>query len=792
MEEVLRKKFVAFVFSFCMLFQYSFSQSSWQKLGPGGGGATFLPTFSYHTADCFFIRCDMTGSYLTNYGGESYQQINFDNGASGYAFDPYHPEILYAGSAVLHRSADGGKTWQQVFPKLSDVLKESYYGDHAEYQIETNGNSLYNSLSPQIKNIHVDPVNQNAIYFSMGNYFYYSLNNCASFDRIEITAQIESIYVNNISPVHEIFIFTAGSLHIFNVSSKYIREVSFPKTMSPAFSFCGGITKNKNTVFYALHYDTSSLSAGQYRRTDIFTSTDGFHWNKAIHPLITNSNNSKPNFIRISCAEFDAEHAYAITDMYEEKNKEREIKYYYGAIKTNDAGKEWHWVFKAGGGSGQYGVKDAFDAKNIEDAWASAAFGDEFIETEDIGVYPNNGNVAVLTDWYRTMKTTDGGKSWKEVYSARQSDKTYSTRGLDVTNAYGIHFDPFDSNHIAISYTDIGFQHSYNKGKSWKRSVSGVPLSWQNTCYWIVFDKAIKNKLWSAWSGMHDIPRGKMTRNPVWKNNYKGGICVSEDGGNTWKPSNTGMGDDALITSIAIDEKTQPGNRTLYATAYNRGVFKSTDDGKTWQLKNKGINQNTCAFKIIQASNGDLYFTVSITPNHESENNAGLFYSGAVYKSTDGAESWQKLQITNEPLFPNGIAVDPDKPDRIYLTCWAGIDLSDLLGASVAKAKAGNKKIDMQGGIFLSQDGGKTWASIFDPKQYVYDITVDPFYKGRLYCNTFNKAAYRSDNYGTTWQKIKGYDFHWGHRVIADPADHEKVYITTYGSSIWHGKPEAE
>ncbi len=62
--------------------------SNWKKMGPGGGGSTFIPTFSYNSPNDFLLRCDMTGSYLTKDGGKSYNQINFDNGASTYAYDP--------------------------------------------------------------------------------------------------------------------------------------------------------------------------------------------------------------------------------------------------------------------------------------------------------------------------------------------------------------------------------------------------------------------------------------------------------------------------------------------------------------------------------------------------------------------------------------------------------------------------------------------------------------------------------------------------------------------------------
>jgi len=34
-------------------------KQQWVKLGPGGGGSTFIPTFSYASPDHFLIRCDM-------------------------------------------------------------------------------------------------------------------------------------------------------------------------------------------------------------------------------------------------------------------------------------------------------------------------------------------------------------------------------------------------------------------------------------------------------------------------------------------------------------------------------------------------------------------------------------------------------------------------------------------------------------------------------------------------------------------------------------------------------------
>jgi len=248
------------------------------------------------------------------------------------------------------------------------------------------------------------------------------------------------------------------------------------------------------------------------------------------------------------------------------------------------------------------------------------------------------------------------------------------------------------------------------------------------------------------------------------------------------------MGYDSPVTSIVLDPESSPGNRTLYVSCYGKGVFKSTDDGKTGQLKNNGLGDNKCAFELTLTGKGVLFLTVSATPAHKDGKKGKSFYSGDVYRSTDGAETWTKLDISDGPLFPNGIDYDRKNPDRICLGCWADVELSDLVGGDVAGATGGNETIDMQGGVFMSEDGGDNWKSIFDENQYVYDVTVDPYHDGRLYCCTFNQAAYRSDDLGKTWRKIKGYDFHWGHRIIVDQNDPDEVYITTFGSSVWYEK----
>src|SRR4051812_46252492 len=80
----------------------------WRIIGPGGGGAMFLPTISPHDAKVVFVACDMTGSYLTTDAGANWRMFNLSGRTSAFAFDPLESKTMYAYSIGLFRSTDLG------------------------------------------------------------------------------------------------------------------------------------------------------------------------------------------------------------------------------------------------------------------------------------------------------------------------------------------------------------------------------------------------------------------------------------------------------------------------------------------------------------------------------------------------------------------------------------------------------------------------------------------------------------------------------------------------------------
>jgi photosystem II stability/assembly factor-like uncharacterized protein len=435
---------------------------------------------------------------------------------------------------------------------------------------------------------------------------------------------------------------------------------------------------------------------------------------------------------------------------------------WHGVARTSDSGMSWQLVWK----------ESKTPAANVQDAWVTDTFGTDWGENPlDMTAADENPDLVLGTDFGRTLISHDGGKHWHAAYSHRTDDGAWASSGLDVTTSYGVHFDPFDSRRRFITYTDISLFRSEDAGKSWSSSSNGVPRDWQNTAYWMVFDPQVKGRVWAVFSGTHDLPRPKMWRHTP-TDRYRGGVCRSDDGGRTWKPSNTGM-PAAAPTDIVMDAATPKGHRTLYVTAVGRGVYKSVDDGRTWSLKNEGIQQaSPLAWRITLAADRSLYLVIARRSEDGSIANNG---DGAIYRSSDG-ETWHLLPLPSGVNGPTGIASDPVHPDHLYLSAWAR-----------AKGMRGEG-----GGIYESDDAGQHWRSSFSNDQHVYDVTLDPRLPGTVYASGFESSAWVSRDSGHHWQRIAGFNFKWGHRVVPDPEDEKKIYITTFGGGVWHGAVTTE
>jgi photosystem II stability/assembly factor-like uncharacterized protein len=523
------------------------------------------------------------------------------------------------------------------------------------------------------------------------------------------------------------------------------------------------VDRSGNAVVYGL---TDIEEASGKTVGGVFVSRDGgASWTQvtdavlAGRPVLTGRHRTR--FTAVSAFPHEGLTAYVGVEGFAmEQAGDSEAARANGIARTDDGGRSWRIVYSEGNRPSPKMDGSWVEGRAINpgpDIWFDAPY--------DLSVSPRNPDVLYVTDLFRTYRTLDGGQHWAQVHSRRVGDDAWTSRGLDVTTVYGVHVDPQNPARIFLSNTDIGLFRSEDGGKSWIGSSHGIPQRWRNTTYWIAFDPADSQTIWGAFSGTHDLPRPKMWRNRD-PETYRGGVGISHDGGRTWSPA-PGLPVGA-VTHVLVDQDSPAGARTVYACLFGRGVYKSTDGGQSWTQKNAGIaGAQPFAWRLVPAPPHRLYLIVS----RRSENGAiGDAGDGALYLSDNGGDSWTPVRLPEGTNGPTGLLVDPENPQRLYLSAWG-----------VAHADG-----DTGGGIFLSKDGGTSWTPTFTEGQHVYDVTLDER-TGTLYASGFDQGAWRSTDRGATWHRLRGFNFKWGHRVIPDPAAPDRVYITTFGGGVWHG-----
>jgi photosystem II stability/assembly factor-like uncharacterized protein len=689
-------------------------EDRWRIIGPGGGGALFHPTVSPHDARTALVSCDMTGNYITTDAGNRWRSFNLDGPVQFFLFDPIDPRVIYAKAGALFRSSDGGTTWVRFVPRTVAEIRMG--DDHASptYHVASGPRGDVDAMA-------IDPGDSRILYLAIDSTLWTSLDRGATWHESgTLPGRARRIWLDPRSSRDDRTLFVAGRDAIYRREAGRWRIGASPGVFSDV--------TGSPPRFYA-------TAAG-----NIFVSGDGgMTWRSSPLPGF------RGRATAIAASRKQPDVAYvSFSDLRAPLRATR------GVAKTVDGGRHWAPVWH-----------------NVRDAWLTERFNAEWVGNPlGLAVAPGTSDVVYATDYGRAMRTLDGGASWQAVYSTRAPDGTWTTSGLDVTTSYGVHFDPFDPRHMFIGYTDIGLFASDNRGASWYSATrTGVPESWVNTTYWMEFDPNVRGRTWAVMSGVHDLPRPKMWRSRS-PETYAGGVVRSDNGGRSWRVQNTGMPETAA-THILRDPR-----GTLFVTGFGRGVFRSTDGGDHWTLKNTGIEgAQPLAWRLAQDAKGTLYLVLARRSDDGSFGNAG---DGALYRSTDGAESWARVPLPRAVNGPSGVAIDPRDPARLYLSAW---------GRSTAQGAE-------DGGIYLSADAGATWRRVLALDQHVYDVTIDPHDPRRLYAAGFESSAWRSSDRGLTWRRIPGFDFKWAHRVIVHPRDPTKIFITTFGGSVWYGNAD--
>jgi hypothetical protein len=478
---------------------------TWGFTGYGGGGAMFWPAVSPHDPDYAYVACDMTGSFVTYNGGESWRMFSLLGPVKYFVFDPVDSNVVYAKSIALFKSTDRGKTWNITYPVASEIKGVVSKGDHAEVRIITS-----DSTRRDVMALAVDPDNSKILHavISINNVTgYYTSNDQGGqwSKEKELSQEVKNIFIGPSSPKENRTIYITCNNSVIVRENGNWNTNPGPEGLRNINEFSAGFDKTANKfIIYAIsgksYFNPEGDHSGIY-----FSENGGLTWENRQEGILK-YHDEKVTFPEWRSVATSINHPEVVYVSYAGLKISGDTTS-IGVAISEDFGKSWKlaWKDRLTKGADNY-------SPNYKKGWIDERFGPTWGENPfSLAVSPTNPKICYTTDFGRTIKTSDGGKSWEQLYTKKKEGAGWVSRGLEVTTGYTIVADPFDSKHRFIANTDIGLMESADGGESWMSATvnNGIPRNWINSTYWLAFDPVVRGTAWAAMSNVHDLPRPK-------------------------------------------------------------------------------------------------------------------------------------------------------------------------------------------------------------------------------------------------------------------------------------------
>lgn len=449
------------------------------------------------------------------------------------------------------------------------------------------------------------------------------------------------------------------------------------------------------------------------------------------------------------------------------EKKGREFDLTKGVVyKTVDGGKNWTAVWR-GDNLARYILIDPTDPDVL---YVSTGIFDREAANSD----PTDGAKAT-PGGEGVVKSTDGGETWRNVNDGLENlyvgtlfmhpenpkillagsanNQYYQGVGVYLTTdggelwqrtltegATSVEFSVSDP-HIAYAASTSGIYRSQDGGHSWDW-VTGRDAGWGPPGVLAGFPI--------------DLQVDPRDPDRVFANNYGGGNFLSVDGGRTWTVASTGY-TGAQARDIAVD----PDSAGRVLVAARSGAFVTFDGGAVWQ----GLS--TWPVWNIE------WNAVAIDPSDPEHVLGGDNLCGRIAESHDGGRSWVTRGSPNGHGFAyRAFAFAPSDSDTVYAGTGAFSSGGSFNPELAAK------------GVFVSHDGGVTWASANDADSSAAQITmlaVHPSDPRTVYASTTQDGVLRTSDGGVSWQPLGGLPAGalFG-SVAVSPHDPDIVYVGTF------------
>ena len=306
-----------------------------------------------------------------------------------------------------------------------------------------------------------------------------------------------------------------------------------------------------------------------------------------------------------------------------------------------------------------------------------------------IALHPTKPNIIYIATDEAVYKSSDTGTTW-----------TRFAGELTRTRVISLAIDPKLSATVFAGTKGDGTYKTPDGGRSWHLFNSGINKGTISS----VVNQVIFNPL-----GTEMVYAATTV-----------GVFRSLDGGRNWTERMDGMTEINFVVALAMDPQ-RPN--VLYAGTTG-GVYRSSNATQSWEKKTRGmVAADAKLASMAMGVNG-----LAVDPT-----NSNIVYAATtkgLYKSTDQAEHWIKLEGSIQNSYVSAIQLDPSNPSTIYLAT------SDR--------------------VHKSEDSGATWQTKAHGLEAtsIRSLQISPSDSQVLYVGTNGGGLYRSTDAGESWTHL--------------------------------------
>jgi photosystem II stability/assembly factor-like uncharacterized protein len=256
------------------------------------------------------------------------------------------------------------------------------------------------------------------------------------------------------------------------------------------------------------------------------------------------------------------------------------------------------------------------------------------------------------------------------------------------------------------------------------------------------------------------------------------GVYMSGNGGASWR--NMGLRDTHQIGRIVI----HPENPEivyvaalghLYSENEERGVYKTIDGGKTWS-KSLDVVHNGRHIGAVEIVMDTKDPNTLYAASYDRSAKPWMFFEGGpgsgVYKTSDGGQSWKKLEdgLPSGAVGRIGLTISAQDPQVLYACILEDRNLDGRY----------------ENYVYRTENAGFSWEQVsagsLTGGSYFGQIRVDPNEKNHVFVLSF--GVIHSFDGGRTWSRA----FEYGgdnHALWINPADSDHMILGyDYGMAI--------